>query len=422
MATKKKVQNRRGNNDDDANKLSKEDEALAEFIRFNTPYKQSTCDGHEVEYFIGSKAVDVIMDSKKYGPKAKEPRFVNREQANRFMVYLIEQGFFFRAKVLVPRPKNKGKPASDEKVKDSPRVRKIKEENEKAEKADESGKDNDTANETESEQKKDEPEKKKKKIKLIPHDIQRFNDDSDVYVWIFNPTPLYKKIIGIGILLAVIAGCLFPLWPDWTKTGVYYLSMAGIAFFASILGIGFARTILFGIIYVVTMGKHRFWFLPNILADVGFFESFVPVYTYEYCPDGISTSNKKKDKKKDKKETEEQSESPKATKSKAKKDKVEKEEEKEKPEESGDHSETDPEEKYSNPSSDEEEDSEGQEEVAESTPSTNGSEPVDIQAEEEEQQAQDVPTAESPKSKALRKRRNVRKTDDDGFVMVGDDE
>lgn len=24
-----------------------------------------------------------------------------------------------------------------------------------------------------------------------------FNDDKDVYVWVFDPTPLYKKIIGL---------------------------------------------------------------------------------------------------------------------------------------------------------------------------------------------------------------------------------
>lgn len=39
-------------------------------------------------------------------------------------------------------------------------------------------------------------EKKKRKIKLELHREQSFNDANDVYVWIFDPTPLFKKVIG----------------------------------------------------------------------------------------------------------------------------------------------------------------------------------------------------------------------------------
>lgn len=43
-----------------------------------------------------------------------------------------------------------------------------------------------------------------------------------------------------------------------------------------------ARCILFLIIWVVTGGRHHFWFLPNLTADVGFIDSFRPLYTHEY--------------------------------------------------------------------------------------------------------------------------------------------
>lgn len=60
-----------------------------------------------------------------------------------------------------------------------------------------------------------------------------------------------------------------------------------------------ARTALFGIIYTITLGQHQLWILPNLTADCGFFESFQPFYTYEYC----SGNNKKeKSKKKEKKD------------------------------------------------------------------------------------------------------------------------
>lgn len=32
----------------------------------------------------------------------------------------------------------------------------------------------------------------------------------------------------------------------------------------------------------MTGGRHHFWFLPNLTADVGFIDSFRPLYTHEY--------------------------------------------------------------------------------------------------------------------------------------------
>lgn len=43
-----------------------------------------------------------------------------------------------------------------------------------------------------------------------------------------------------------------------------------------------ARCILFLFIWLVTGGRHHFWFLPNLTADVGFVDSFRPIYTHEY--------------------------------------------------------------------------------------------------------------------------------------------
>ncbi|XP_045153604.1 translocation protein SEC62 [Echinops telfairi] len=43
-----------------------------------------------------------------------------------------------------------------------------------------------------------------------------------------------------------------------------------------------ARCVLFLIIWLITGGRHHFWFLPNLTADVGFIDSFRPLYTHEY--------------------------------------------------------------------------------------------------------------------------------------------
>jgi len=45
------------------------------------------------------------------------------------------------------------------------------------------------------------------------------------------------------------------------------------------------RLIIFVIVWLLTFGKHNFWILPNLTEDVGFFESFWPLYNYEYKGD-----------------------------------------------------------------------------------------------------------------------------------------
>lgn len=52
-----------------------------------------------------------------------------------------------------------------------------------------------------------------------------------------------------------------------------------------------ARCILFLIIWLVTGGRHHFWLLPNLTADVGFIDSFRPLYTHDYK--GPRASSKK---------------------------------------------------------------------------------------------------------------------------------
>ena len=34
-------------------------------------------------------------------------------------------------------------------------------------------------------------------------------------------------------------------------------------------------------VWALTFGKHHFWFLPNLTEDVGFFDSFKPLYKHE---------------------------------------------------------------------------------------------------------------------------------------------
>ncbi|WKX94446.1 hypothetical protein Q1695_011595 [Nippostrongylus brasiliensis] len=282
--------------------LTKEQDAVARYVRFNCPTSTTMFQGNEVHYFTGSKAIDILMESK-YGSKAKSEAamlFPNRQAAVNYMRDLLSHQLFFRARKLVPKKKDD----KEKKDKDTGKSG-------KSEKDEKKKKEDETVTETEAEDKKEEKKdekktkdskeeeekKKKKKVKLELHDVQVFNDDKDVYVWIFDPTPLYKKVIGLCMVLGTIVGCLFPLWPMWLRQGVYYASLAGIALFGAIVVVAILRTILFGIIWLVTLGQHKLWILPNLTEDCGFFESFQPWYTYEYCPRGEKKGKDEKKKK-----------------------------------------------------------------------------------------------------------------------------
>ncbi|KAL3995503.1 Translocation protein Sec62 family protein [Acanthocheilonema viteae] len=289
---------------DSNQKLTKDEDKIARYVRFNCPIKTTMFEGNEVHYFTGAKAVDTLYESKKYGHAAKNMRFATRQAAVMFMRSLLEKGLFFRARKLVPKKKDDRKDQKEKgvDVNKSPKKKpgksdqteKEKEKEKNKEERKEESDENDEENGKGRNKKKEEEEKKKRKIKLELHQEQSFNDTNDVYVWIFDPTPLYKKVIGALIVLGTIAGCLFPLWPMWLRQGVYYLSVCGLACFGLLIGVAVARTILFAIIWTVTMGKHKLWLLPNLTEDCGFFESFQPWYTYEYCSGGIAASGKKK--------------------------------------------------------------------------------------------------------------------------------
>uniref|UniRef100_A0A672PQU7 Translocation protein SEC62 n=1 Tax=Sinocyclocheilus grahami TaxID=75366 RepID=A0A672PQU7_SINGR len=309
---------------------TKEEKAVAKYLRFNCPTKSTNMMGHHVDYFVASKAVDCLLDSKwAKAKKGEEALFTTRESAVDYCNRLLKKQFFHRAlKVMKKKPE---KDVKKEKEKDKAKSDSGKEEDKKSKKDKDKKKDSE-ATDTKKEKNDDSPgspKKKKdvkKKFKLEPHEDQLFLDGSEVYFWIYDPVHFKTFAMGLILVIAVIAATLFPLWPAEMRVGVYYLSVAAGCFVASILLLaigmssrlfdlvlyqyftlqsndtvfphlisgfpfGSARCILFLIIWLVTGGRHHFWFLPNLTADVGFIDSFRPLYTHEYK--GPRSSSKK---------------------------------------------------------------------------------------------------------------------------------
>uniref|UniRef100_A0A673KYU9 Translocation protein SEC62 n=1 Tax=Sinocyclocheilus rhinocerous TaxID=307959 RepID=A0A673KYU9_9TELE len=278
---------------------TKEEKAVAKYLRFNCPTKSTNMMGHRVDYFVASKAVDCLLDSKwAKAKKGEEALFTTRESAVDYCNRLLKKQFFHRAlKVMKKKPeKDVKKEKEKEKEKDKAKSDSGKEEEKKSKKDKDKKKDSE-ATDTKKEKNDDSPgspKKKKdvkKKFKLEPHEDQLFLDGNEVYFWIYDPVHFKTFAMGLILVIAVIAATLFPLWPAEMRVGVYYLSVAAGCFVASILLLAVARCILFLIIWLVTGGRHHFWFLPNLTADVGFIDSFRPLYTHEYK--GPRSSSKK---------------------------------------------------------------------------------------------------------------------------------
>jgi len=260
----KKKLDRGGSKDEEKEQLTKQQKSVVNWLKKHVPTKKTKfMHSHVVEYFTSCKALDALMKDSPWAPeKAKdgaELKFEYREQAIDYMGDLMRLNMFHRAKKIPVAEKEK---------------KKKKDETDNEEEKDKKGK---------AEDKKDkEKEKKRRKIRLEMHMDQIFLDNNDAYVWIYDPTPWYYYIAGTAIVLGIIAVCLFPLWPMEMRQGVYYLSVAAAGFLVFIIVLAIIKYIIFVLLFIGSAGKLKFWIFPNLTEDVGFFESFWPIYVYTY--------------------------------------------------------------------------------------------------------------------------------------------
>lgn len=110
---------------------------------------------------------------------------------------------------------------------------------------------------------------------------------SDIYIWAEDETSSLSIfvglcIVGIGMLLV-----MFQIWPVWLRRTASYSKYPIAGFLLLLLFLAVVRLVVF----CVTYFSHPpgLWIFPNLFSDCGFFESFVPVYSW-----ASSDSQKKK--------------------------------------------------------------------------------------------------------------------------------
>lgn len=280
---KNKKQQQQLGDEQEVPELTKEETSIARHLRLNCPTKQATLAGMKVDYFVGNKLVDSLMESK-WGPGTLNPQtskktdafLPSRQACINFMQRLMNKQLFYRAYKVYKETSDANK-SKDTNTETTPNLRKRKEKKENQSSSATPSADTVTPS-PDSPDSKQQQQQQKRKFKLEMHDEQKFIDNNEPFVWVYDPTSTKTYIIGSLLILGAIGICLFPLWPSQVREGVYYLSLAGASFLGAILGLAAFKYVLFAFIWILTTGKVSFWLFPNLTEDVGFFESFVPVY------------------------------------------------------------------------------------------------------------------------------------------------
>lgn len=102
------------------------------------------------------------------------------------------------------------------------------------------------------------------------------------YMWLWEGPQWKKKLYAGAALAGIMTVVMFPLWPLVMRQGVWHVSMGCLG----LLGLFFVMAIIRLILFAVTMFTHPpgLWLYPNLFEDVGFFDSFRPVWAWHEDP------------------------------------------------------------------------------------------------------------------------------------------
>ncbi|KAF8638194.1 hypothetical protein AX16_010540 [Volvariella volvacea WC 439] len=114
----------------------------------------------------------------------------------------------------------------------------------------------------------------------------------EYYAWFYDGSQWTTYAGGILMVAIMLAGVMFPLWPPIMRLGVWYLSVAMLG----LIGVFFAIAIVRLIFYIITVvaAPPGIWIFPQLFADVGFVDSFIPLWEWDLPK---KKSKKRKDKK-----------------------------------------------------------------------------------------------------------------------------
>lgn len=116
--------------------------------------------------------------------------------------------------------------------------------------------------------------------KTLEISSKQFFEEQAYYIWQWtSPTQRIKQVlISVGLVVAILTVVLFPLWPMKMRLGVWYLSMGGLGLLGSLFALAIIRLILYLLSLVTPFTRPGIWLFPNLFADVGVVDSFIPLW------------------------------------------------------------------------------------------------------------------------------------------------
>jgi len=123
------------------------------------------------------------------------------------------------------------------------------------------------------------PAKKIKGLWTVKLEQHQETDPMMHYVWLYEGPQWKQKAMAAVVVVALLAVVLFPLWPVMLRQGVWYLSVG----MMGLLGLFFAMSIFRLILFCVTVFTvpPGLWLFPNLFEDVGFVDSFIPLWGWQ---------------------------------------------------------------------------------------------------------------------------------------------
>lgn len=119
--------------------------------------------------------------------------------------------------------------------------------------------------------------------RFMQADHGRSWSDESLYAWLWEETQWMPYIGGILAVLLLLGAMMFPLWPFAIRSKVNlvmnWAMWAAIGFLLFLFITSIVRAIFYAVTSVIL--KPGIWIFPNLWEDVGFFESFWPLWDWE---------------------------------------------------------------------------------------------------------------------------------------------
>lgn len=106
---------------------------------------------------------------------------------------------------------------------------------------------------------------------------KRFDPQAS-YIFVHEKTNWINILIAFVVVILILGMFMHQLWPRRVRHYSSYLFYLVIGFLCFIMVLGVVRLVVFGVTFF--MHPPGIWLFPNLFADVGFVESFIPLWCY----------------------------------------------------------------------------------------------------------------------------------------------